>query len=210
MRMARVWLRLAAIAMMFGSAQPARADDAAPSVPEPPAGRQIGNVTIHRIGAIDHAAWDLLTDLQQRQSLAVLESNSRDAFKQTGFKMSSQETPHFLIYYQHLGPEGPLDQSFANYLEGAYTNLAKIFSLHAPTGANDKSQGTNIWRGKAVVYVMGSFLNSPVLLATLHPSMSSHHQVCVTLSGDGTVDIVMYRRRFRAIYTRHRRQRPAT
>jgi hypothetical protein len=190
MRIASAWIGLLAVYAILWPIRPAAGDDAPNPPAQPSEDRRVWKIDIHPTGTIDPTAWQPLSDDQQKANLVDIQRKARDAFRQADVKMHLDVTPHFLIYHQLPMQQGMMDQpdqAFGQYLEQGYNNLVMLFGLR-----NGEGQGANVWRGRAVVYLMSNWSECDSLLRQLHPSQSQLRQPCLTLSGDGTVDLVIF------------------
>lgn len=188
---ARAWVGVVGLALAQWLVLPAMAD--APNPPASPPER-VWTIAVHHTGTLDPAAWKGFSDQQQKASEAQLKILSRHAFGESDFNMKLDETPHFLIYYQVFNREDA-DHAIGHYLEQAYTNLVQLFNLRPTRDEQGSGQGTDVWRGKAVIYVTTNSSEADALLSLLH-SPHSISTPCVTLNGDGSVDAVLCRGRY--------------
>jgi hypothetical protein len=133
------------------------------------------------VGKIQERFWGPQSEEQQAAAIAELKAFAQETQKKMEKPLELNETSFFLFYSDLDKHEA---RNWSSNLDDMYAELAKLFQI---------DRKTNIWRGKALVFVFRSATDYRRFQVTMHqtdpgPSMGMCHTY-----GNGLVHVAFYR-----------------
>jgi hypothetical protein len=133
------------------------------------------------VGGVEKNFWGEQTPEQQEAAIAELKAFAAKTEKTLGKSLKLNETNYFLFYSDLDDREA---KNWAGLLDRMYGMLAKLFGVEPKT---------NIWRGKALVFVFRSSSDYRRFQSSMHQTdAGSTLGMCHTY-GNGLVHIAFYR-----------------
>lgn len=132
-------------------------------------------------GKVDAKYWGALTDEQMTEAVEGHKAFARRTEKELNIRLQGFETKYFLFVTDL--PPAEADK-WAKLLDKMYNKLCDMF---------DVDRGTNIWRGKCLVFTFADAENYRRFQRTMHKTDPGWSMGMCHNFGDGAVHIAFYR-----------------
>jgi len=147
----------------------------------PPAGGDGNAGGPKQVGDTQDKFWGKLSDEEMKSSVEELNAFAEETKKQVNGNLTLLETKYFLFYSDLKKAEA---EKWAGLLDRMYNRLCDIFGV---------PKGTNVWRGKALIFVFKSSSDYHDFQETMHNTDSSGSAGMCHSFGNGLVHIAFYR-----------------
>lgn len=133
------------------------------------------------VGRVEEKFWEAQTDEQRAADVRQLKAFAEQTQAALGKRLELNETTFFL-FYSDLAPQEA--KNWSSLLDRMYTKLADLFAV---------DRMTNLWRGKALVFVFRTPGDYAKFQARMHQTDAGQSAGMCHTFGDGIVHIAFFR-----------------